>query len=290
MPRADVERAPGIHPVHVSIVTPSFRNSEWLKLCIASVADQEVGVEHIVQDAGSDDGTLNWLVRDARVKAFIERDRGMYDAINRGLRRARGDIMAYLNCDEQYLPGALPAVLDFFERHPTIDVVFGDFVVVDGKGDYLFHRKVQTPLKYHTWVSHLQTFTCAMFFRRKLVTEHEILFDPNLRDVGDGEWMLRLLKRGTRMAVLRKFTSTFTMTGANMSARPNAQREALELFESAPLWARKMKRVLVLHHRLRRLAGGIYFQKPFSYALYSQASPHQRVLHKVDHPTFKWTS
>ena len=98
-----------------SIITPSFRNSEWLKLCVASVADQQVDLEHIVQDAGSDDGTLDWLLTDSRVKAFVEKDSGMYDGINRGLRKATGEIVAYLNCDEQYLPGALSAVKEMFE-------------------------------------------------------------------------------------------------------------------------------------------------------------------------------
>ena len=74
-----------------SIITPSFRNSDWLKLCIASVADQGVEHEHIVQDAGSDDGTLDWLREDRRVQAFVEKDAGMYDGINRGLRRAGGN-------------------------------------------------------------------------------------------------------------------------------------------------------------------------------------------------------
>src|SRR5712692_3814278 len=112
-----------------SIITPSFRHSAWLKLCIASVADQHgVEVEHIVQDAGSDDGTLDWLPRDLRVKAFVEKDAGMYDAVNRGFRRATGDILAYLNCDEQYLPGALKAVHDFFAEHPAADAVAADIV------------------------------------------------------------------------------------------------------------------------------------------------------------------
>src|SRR5258708_40267565 len=96
-------------PIPISIITPSFRSSAWLKLCIASVADQRVSLEHIVQDAGSDDGTLDWLPQDRRVQLFAEKDQGMYDAINRGLRRANGDILGYLNCDEQYLPGTLDA-------------------------------------------------------------------------------------------------------------------------------------------------------------------------------------
>src|ERR1043166_6286656 len=77
-----VERA-----MSFSIVTPSYRNSGWLKLCVASVADQGVQLEHIVQDAGSDDGTLDWLPHDPRVRAFVEKDQGMYDAVNRGLKR-----------------------------------------------------------------------------------------------------------------------------------------------------------------------------------------------------------
>src|SRR5574339_629315 len=114
-----------------SVITPSFQNSTWLKLCVASVADQGVAVEHIVQDAGSTDGTLDWLQTDPRVRLFVERDSGMYDAINRGLQRASGDVLAYLNCDEQYLPGALQSVTEFFVSHPSVDVVFGDFVVVN---------------------------------------------------------------------------------------------------------------------------------------------------------------
>jgi glycosyltransferase involved in cell wall biosynthesis len=100
-----------------SIVTPSFRNSQWLRLCVASVSDQQgVELEHIVQDSCSDDGTRDWLPHDQRVKAVIEKDSGMYDTANRGYRRARGDILAYLNCDEQYLPGALKAVHDFLKH------------------------------------------------------------------------------------------------------------------------------------------------------------------------------
>src|SRR5579872_3892708 len=100
-------------PMRFSVITPSFRNSSWLNLCIASVADQEVELEHIVQDAGSDDGTLDWLLSDRRVRAFVEKDSGMYDAVNRGLRKSTGELLAYLNCDEQYLPGTLKAVSDW---------------------------------------------------------------------------------------------------------------------------------------------------------------------------------
>jgi glycosyltransferase involved in cell wall biosynthesis len=270
-----------------SIITPSFRQSDWLKLCIASVADQGVEVEHIVQDAGSEDGTQAWLLRDARIKAFVEKDAGMYDAINRGLRRATGEILAYLNCDEQYLPGALPAVERFFRDHPEVDMVFGDIVMTDEKGGYLCHRKVQPPRLYHTWVCHLSTLSCAMFFRRRVVFERGEFFDPRWRDSGDSEWMVRLLRRGLATAALGQFTSTFTQTGANMSAGPNARRENRALRQTAPRWARTLKPLIMLHHRVRRLLDGSYWQRPFDYALYTRTSPGQRVHHQVAKPTFR---
>src|SRR5271169_5435610 len=117
-------------PMRFSVVTPSFRQSQWLKLCVASVADQGVEVEHIVQDSCSDDGTLDWLLTDPRVKAYAEKDAGMYDAVNRGLRRASGQILSYLNCDEQYLPGTLQEVENYFDHHPDVEMLFGDALVV----------------------------------------------------------------------------------------------------------------------------------------------------------------
>jgi glycosyltransferase involved in cell wall biosynthesis len=270
-----------------SIITPSYRQSEWLKLCIASVADQGVDAEHIVQDAGSDDGTLDWLPGDARARAFVEKDQGMYDAINRGLRRAGGDILAYLNCDEQYLPGALAAVERHFQEHPATDMLFGDIVMVDAGGQYLCHRKVQPPRLAHTWVCHLSTLSCAMFFRRRVVFERGQYFDPQWRTSGDSEWMVRLLRQGLDMAALRRFTSVFTQTGSNLGAGPKATRENAALRRTAPLWMRASRPLIVLHHRLRRLRDGSYRQAPFDFALYTRQSAGRRALCQVSHPTFR---
>ncbi len=271
-----------------SIITPSFRSSAWLKLCIASVADQGIELEHIVQDSLSDDGTLDWLMSDQRVKAYAEKDAGMYDAVNRGLKKSSGNLLAYLNCDEQYLPGTLKAVAGHFDRHPEIDVLFADCLVVDGKGECICYRKVQVPFKYHTLVSHLQTFTCSTFFRRKIIDDYDLFFNAKWRDLGDADWVVRLLEAKVRMGILRRFTATFTDTGANMNLSANAKREKQVMANSAPDWARKLEFAFVWQHRLRRLFGGIYRQKAFDYAIYTPASPDRRVVHHVEHPTFVW--
>lgn len=273
----------------VSVITPSFRNSGWLKLCIASVADQDIDHEHIVQDSCSDDGTQDWLPHDKRVKAFIEKDKGMYDAVNRGLRRAAGQIFSYINCDEQYLPGALRSVVEFFEGHQDIDVVFADTVVVNAQGEYLCHRQPLIPNKYHVWVcGNLPILTCATFFRRRVIDRHDLFFDPTLKDVGDATWVMRLLEARLKMAVLPRFTSVFTETGANMNLLANARREKQMLHDSAPAWLRLSKPLWLGHHRFRRLLAGHYRAQPFTFSIYTEANPRQRVIRNVDRPSYRW--
>ncbi len=282
-----------------SIVTPSFRQLDWLRLCSASIADQAgVSIEHIVQDAGSGAEHEAWAGRwaseaPARAPGFSfrcisEKDAGMYDAVNRGLRQASGEILAYLNCDEQYLPGALAAVDLFFAAHPDVDVVFGDVVIVQGNGAYLCSREVLVPSQFHTQICHLGTLTAAMFFRRRVLDERQLFFDAAWRDNGDSVWVLDALRLGLRMAILRQFTSAFAETGENMNTKPNAIAEQVRLRESAPRWAQKLAPIWVLQHRLRRLFAGVYFPKKFRYSIYTTGHPEERQTFDVNRPTFLW--
>jgi glycosyltransferase involved in cell wall biosynthesis len=271
-----------------SIVTPSFRNASWLKLCMASVADQQGAEwEHIVQDSCSDDGTQDWLARDSRVKAFIEKDGGMYDAVNRGYRRASGDILAYLNCDEQYLPGALTAVREFFETHPQIEVALAGSIVTDGEGKYVCHRHQMVPHPQGVWFR-FPILTSSIFIRRKVVSERGIFFDPRWRDLGDFHWVLALMKNRVPMAVCDAFTSAFADTGENMNLKPNAIREKAETEMMIPAWVRPLKPFWILHHRLRRLAAGHFRLKPMSYEIFTLASPGHRTKFDVAKPTAVW--
>ncbi len=271
-----------------SIITPSFRQSDWLKLCIASVADQQgVQVEHIVQDAGSEDGTQDWLPHDPRVKAFIEKDLGMYDAVNRGYRRATGDILAYLNCDEQYLPGALAAVRDFFEQHPHVEVVLAGSIIVDGNGHYLCHRQLMPPNPRHIWYR-FPFLTSSVFIRRRVIHKRGLYFDPRWRDLGDFHWVLALLNNRVPMAACNVFTSTFADTGENMNFKPNAIREKQETNRMIPGWLQPLKWLWIVSHNLRRWRASHYNLKPTGYEIYTRQSPERRVKFDVPNPTAIW--
>ena len=271
-----------------SIVTPSFRNSDWLKLCVASVADQQsVELEHIVQDSCSDDGTLDWLPRDPRVKAFVEKDGGMYDAVNRGFRRATGDLLAYLNCDEQYLPGALKSVSDFFAANPKVEIALAGTIVTDGEGKYVCHRHQMVPHPQGVWFR-FPILTSSIFIRRKVISERGIFFETRWRDLGDFHWVLALMKNRVPMKVCDAFTSVFADTGENMNLKPNAIREKAETDQMIPGWVRALKPIWIVHHRQRRLAAGHFHLQPTSYGIYTKQSPEKRVTVDVPKPTAVW--
>ena len=272
-----------------SIITPSFRQPEWLRLCAASIADQEgVQVEHIVQDAGTGAELETWAATQPGLRLFVEKDSGMYDAVNRGLRRATGDILAYLNCDEQYLPGTLARVADFFAAHPEVDVVFGNVIVVDEAGEYLCSREVLPPRLYHTWVCTLGVFTAATFFRRKIIDEHAIFFPDDWRVIGDALWVLALIRQKIPMAVLGEFTTAFTETGVNLGLDSSARTELLRLIRTAPVWVQKLRPLWVAHYRLRRLLRGLYWARKMDYAIYRRTGPLRREKSTVEKPTSLW--
>ena len=121
----------------ISIVTPSFNQGHVLEATLRSVLDQGYSaLQYVVQDGGSTDASVAILERySARLFAWESaRDGGQSAAINRGLRRTTGDIMAYLNSDDILLPGSLAYVADFFARHPDVDVVYGHRVLIDDTG------------------------------------------------------------------------------------------------------------------------------------------------------------
>jgi glycosyltransferase involved in cell wall biosynthesis len=274
--------------MNFSIITPSFRNSAWLKLCIASVADQTgVTLEHIVQDSCSEDDTKEWLPNDPRVKAFIEKDSGMYDAVNRGFKRAQGDILAYINCDEQYLPGALKMVAGFFDANPGVEAVFADSIVTDSNGNYICHRPSLVPTAAAMW-ARFPVLTSGIFLRRSVVHERGIWLDTKWRDLGDFWWVREFVLQGVRIKVLPEFTSIFTDTGDNMNLKANAIRERAEKLKITPAWIKLLHPYWMIEYRARIAMRAGTRRQPFDYSIYTMESPTRRVVFHASQPTTFW--
>jgi glycosyltransferase involved in cell wall biosynthesis len=267
----------------ISIVTPSFRQPDWLGLAIASVADQEsVEHEHIIQDGGTSGieellrSSFEPLMERGQLQLLVEKDAGMYDAINRGLAKAQGEICSYLNCDEQYLPGTFKVVVEFFAAYPDIDVLFGDVILVDADGHPLSYRRIILPNSHHIHLSHLNTSSCATFFRKSVV-ERGFLFDTAWKAAGDAVWVDRLLRAKVGMAVLPRALSVFTFTGDNLGASEVSRTESARLKDkSSGKSGPRATAAVVLQHRLRKLFAGAYWPRRVKIEVYTLSSPNER--------------
>jgi glycosyltransferase involved in cell wall biosynthesis len=271
-----------------SIITPSFRQLQWLKLCVASVADQEgASQEHIVQDAGTGPELEAWAQSIPKLALYVEKDSGMYDAINRGLRRVSGEICSYLNSDEQLLPGALLRVASFFNAHPDVDVVFGDAILIDDRGNPLAYRRTVLPKLSHVHYAHLNTPTCATFFRRSLLNRG-FFFDPEWKVIGDQVWIESLLLAGIRMATLREPLAVFTFTGQNLGSTKASEEEAIRRRGGKSFAAGFRKAGAVISHRVRKLLAGAYKRRKIDIEIYTLDSLNARQRKHAEEIGFSW--
>ena len=121
----------------VSIVTPSYNQARFLDATLNSVLDQDYpNIEYLVVDGASTDGSVDIIRRYSDRLAWwaSEKDSGQSEAINKGMRRARGEIIGWLNSDDVYLPGAVSAAVTAFRSNPTASVIYGDALAIDADG------------------------------------------------------------------------------------------------------------------------------------------------------------
>lgn len=123
--------------MQVSIITPSYNQARYLEATMRSVLEQDYPeIEYIVVDGGSTDGSADLIRKYADRLAWwvSERDQGQTDAINKGFARATGDILAWINSDDTYQPGAVKEAVAYFQAHPEIGMVYGDANYIDEHG------------------------------------------------------------------------------------------------------------------------------------------------------------
>ena len=270
-----------------SIVTPTFKQPEWLRLCAGSVLDQEgVNVEHIIQDGGGGKG-LEWLKKEPRVQVYLENDRGMYDALVKGISRSTGSIIAHLNSDEQYLQGALKSAKEFFDTHPDVEVLFGDAILIDAEGKPLSYRRAILPRRSHTSVCHLGTLTCSTFFRRTVV-DRGLSYTSEWRTIGDAALVLSWLEAGVKMATMHQPLAVFTFTGVNMYAGSAAREEKVRLRAKSSLGPMAIPPLLAMQHRLRKFLNGAYQARDIEIKIFTRKSPQTRQTIQAQKLGFGW--
>lgn len=183
----------------ISIITPTLNQSEFIEETIKSVIYQNYpNLEYIVIDGGSTDGTVKILKKYSQFLSFIsEPDNGQSDAINKGLKLSTGEIIAYINSDDIYLPDCLNKVGEFFLNNPEPKIVTGKCINIDGEGNetrsfitryknVLLKLNIRNFLKITNFISQP-----AAFWRKELIYSIGF-FDTKLRYAMDYDYWLRI--------------------------------------------------------------------------------------------------
>jgi glycosyltransferase involved in cell wall biosynthesis len=214
------------HPL-VTIVTPSFNQGGFIRDAIESVIQQTYPrVEHIVVDGGSHDNTVKILAAYSdRLRAIVEPDRGQSEAINKGFRLARGEIVSWLNCDDILRPEAIEKVVAVFAANGNLGMAYGDGYLLDAQGR--LRCALPRPGLMNVWkLVHVSYFLLqpATFFRRDVLDEIGLL-DESLHWGMDWDLAIRIAKRfstayvAAPLAGQREYAETKTATGGHRRFR-----------------------------------------------------------------------
>lgn len=191
----------------VSILTPSFNQGQFLGDCLASVAAQDYSrIEHIVQDGGSTDRTLDVLeAASASVTWASGPDHGQSQAVNRALAKSRGSIIGWINSDDAlFSTDAVSTIVRTFTERPDVDIVFGDAVMMSADGRLLRHFRSPAINWRRLPYGRSPISQPAAFIRRSALEADELLLDEQLHLTLDLELWLRLRRRGCRFLHVRR--------------------------------------------------------------------------------------
>ena len=208
----------------ISIVTPVFNSIRWIDLCVRSVRHALQGrkYEHIVCDGGSTDGTLEYLKQQHDLRLIPGPDRGMYDALNKGMAAARGRILGHLNADEQYNRAGLAHALAKLEQTGA-DAVFGPTIMLNENLEFLYlFNQITIPHPIDAdW--HMPVQTCSFLFRREI--GERCPYPTEYRVVGDHVWFRRQMKLGLKLVSVRKPIGIFTWHQDDIAKRLGSHGE-----------------------------------------------------------------
>lgn len=211
----------------ISIVTTSFNSARTIEDTINSVLGQDCpAVEYIVVDGGSTDATLEIVKKHGIANCVSEPDRGISDAMNKGILRASGQLIGIIHSDDYYMPGALSLIAGTFAEHPEIDVVHGNLLFINPKGDSLLERPAPDIAKAARKDMPIMHPT---MFARKSVYEKFGLYDVDYKIAMDYDLVLRLLEGGAKFHYLNETLASMRLEGVSNKNFDRRYKELLDI-------------------------------------------------------------
>jgi len=185
----------------ISIVTPSYNQGQFLERTILSVLNQNYpNLEYIIIDGGSTDESVDIIKKYEKYLTYwvSEKDKGQSDAINKGFRKATGNILGYLNSDDTYTPDTFSKIANTFNKNPQIDLIYGDIHFIDGKDNKINDLKL-TKLNFKNFIFENICLAQQATFWKKEIYDKVGGFNPNYYYSMDFDFFIRVSKIGHLM-------------------------------------------------------------------------------------------
>jgi glycosyltransferase involved in cell wall biosynthesis len=181
-----------------SIVTPSMNSEKYIEETIQSVINQTYkNIEYIIIDGGSTDATIDIIgkYKNRISKIISEPDRGMYDAINKGINVSNGRFFTYLNSDDCLHRDSISKVVSYFSENENIEFLYGSMDFIDSNSKYLYSRNYpKIDWKNYASCNYSMIGQPSSFWRRSVFDKVGI-FDTNYTMLGDTDFFTRILKK-----------------------------------------------------------------------------------------------
>ncbi len=233
----------------ISIITPAYNCEKFIEKCILSVQEQDNrDIEHIIINDGSKDGTENIIktyAAESSIKWVAQDNHGIAYTMNKGFEIAGGDIYAWLDADNYYQKGIINEIVDLFEHHPDIDIIYGNIEFVDLTGNHKGTHKPPTDISFKKALLHTTgaiPLQPAVFFRKRVYPQPG--FNTGYRIAGDYEFWLKVLQKNPRLMYIDKTIGFYTLiqSGASQSFKGirNGYKEVLTITKMyhQPLYGR----------------------------------------------------
>lgn len=212
----------------ITVITVCFNSVDTIEKAIESVINQDYpDKEYIIVDGGSTDGTVNIIKKyENCISRWIsEPDDGIFDAMNKGIHMATGNVIAFLNSDDWYVESALSMVCEVFEKNDC-DCVCCDNYVIQQDGSQVYYDA--SNLSQEDMYKRMIYFHSAIFAKKELF-EKSNNFDLTYRIAADYDWILRAIEKGARLFYLHKPIFTFCYGGVSSVNEIECAREAKEI-------------------------------------------------------------
>src|SRR5450759_4783571 len=250
----------------ISVITPSYNQGQFLEETILSVINQNYpNLEYFIIDGGSTDNSIEIIKKYEKHLTYwvSEKDNGQSEAINKGFRKATGDIVCWINSDDILIENALSKVGAFFYQNPSIEMLVGDIIHLDKHSNIIRPFYSLKPQRAYALRGVYYIAQQGMFWRKNIFNKIGGLINEEYHMCMDKELLNRCFDHKIKFARINAFLGGFRIYSEAKTGKMNITwaQEILKIQNEFPNYKIKADAIGLIHYRLEKFVRGFYLSQ-----------------------------